>query len=180
MNTTKKTLFLLLLIIGGIIMFNRMHKIDAYEGGNPKIDVKEYFTGNIKAWGVIQDWRGKVISRFDIDMVGSWDGDLGTLAEEFIFYDGSSLQRSWSIKKVAKNEYEGTAGDVQGIAIGMQNGNAVNWRYNMEIPVGDTKYKFAMNDWMWQMNDGVLINRTAMKKFGITVAELTIFMQKQQ
>ena len=30
------------------------------------------------------------------------------------------------------------------------------------------------------MNDGVLINRSYLKKFGLTVAELTIFMQKQQ
>jgi hypothetical protein len=29
------------------------------------------------------------------------------------------------------------------------------------------------------MNDGVLINRTKIKKFGISFAELTIFMQKQ-
>jgi hypothetical protein len=30
------------------------------------------------------------------------------------------------------------------------------------------------------MNDGVLINRSYLKKFGITVTKLTIFMQKQK
>jgi hypothetical protein len=29
------------------------------------------------------------------------------------------------------------------------------------------------------MNDGVLMNRSYMKKFNLTMAEITIFMQKQ-
>jgi hypothetical protein len=29
------------------------------------------------------------------------------------------------------------------------------------------------------MNDGILINKSYLKKFGITMAELTLFMQKQ-
>jgi hypothetical protein len=32
---------------------------------------------------------------------------------------------------------------------------------------------------MWAMNDGVVVNRSYLKKFGFTVAELTLFMQKQ-
>jgi hypothetical protein len=49
----------------------------------------------------------------------------------------------------------------------------------MDVPVGDSKYRLRFDDWMWAMNDGVLMNRSYMKKFGITVAEVTIFMQKQ-
>jgi hypothetical protein len=49
----------------------------------------------------------------------------------------------------------------------------------MDLEVGDKTYRIKLDDWMWQMNDGVLINRSYLKKFGITVAELTLFMQKQ-
>ena len=49
----------------------------------------------------------------------------------------------------------------------------------MDVPVGDTSYRLNFDDWMWAMNDGVIINRSYMKKFGFRVAELTIFMQKQ-
>jgi len=31
---------------------------------------------------------------------------------------------------------------------------------------------------MWRLNDGVVINRSRMKKFGIPLACLTVFMQK--
>ena len=160
-------------------MFNGLHKVGHYAGNKPKMDVKEYFNGKIKAWGIIQDWRGRVVSKFDIDLVGTWNGDVGKLAEEFHFYDGRKMQRSWTIQKIDESNYKGMADDVDGVAPGEIKGDAVNWKYVMQIPVDGKIYKLNMNDWMWQMNDGVLINRSYMKKFGITVAELTLFMQKQ-
>ena len=33
------------------------------------IDIKEYFDGPIKAWGIVQNWKGEVVSRFDVEMV---------------------------------------------------------------------------------------------------------------
>ncbi|MBL6621549.1 MAG: DUF3833 family protein, partial [Rickettsiales bacterium] len=39
-------------------------------------------------------------------------------------------------------------------------------------------FRIKFDDWMWQLNDGVVINRSYLKKFGFTIAELTLFMQK--
>ena len=153
--------------------------IKDYSGQTPKIDFQSYFTGPVKAWGVVQDYRGKVKRRFDIDMVGSWDGDQGTLKEDFSYYDGERQQREWKITRLADNRYQGQASDVIGDANGTSSGNAIRWHYTMDLPVGDTTYKVDFDDWMFLMNDGVLINRSYIKKFGFKVAELTIFMQKQ-
>lgn len=154
--------------------------LDYYKGSEPKADLEAYFTGPIKAWGVIQDWRGRVVSRFDVDMVGTWKDGVGTLKEDFHYYDGSTDQRIWTITKLADGTYEGTAGDIIGKALGGTEGGAVNWHYSMDVPVDDTSYRLKFDDWMWQMNDGVLLNRSYLKKFGFTVAELTLFMQKQE
>lgn len=154
------------------------HEIDYYNDTKPGVDIKQYFNGPIKAWGIVQDWRGRVTNRFDVTMVGSWDGDSGKLEEEFAFYDGKTQRRVWTITKQADGSYVGKADDIIGAATGAQSGSAINWHYVMDVPVDDTTYRLKFDDWMWQMNDGVLINRSYMKKFGITVAELTIFMQK--
>lgn len=169
------------LLIGALIMLSGCggKSLDYYNGTTPQADIKAYFNGPIKAWGIVQDWRGRVVTRFDVDMVGSWDGDKGILEEEFAYYDGKKQQRTWHITRLADGSYEGTAGDILGKATGATNGTAVNWHYQMDVPVGDTSYRLTFDDWMWQMNDGVLINRSYLKKFGITVAELTLFMQKQ-
>jgi hypothetical protein len=153
--------------------------LEYYKGTTPEADIKTYFNGPIKAWGIVQDWRGRVIKRFDIDMVGKWDGDTGTLTENFTYYDGKKQERVWTIHKLADGSYEGTASDIIDKAIGKSEGGAVRWNYVMDLPVDDTTYRITFDDWMWQMNDGVLINRSYLKKFGFTVSELTIFMQKQ-
>lgn len=155
------------------------NNLDYYKETIPQADIQQYFNGPIKAWGIVQDRSGRVTRRFDVHMVGKWDGDVGTLTENFDYYDGKKQQRIWTIRKMADGTYEGKAADIIDKATGKTEGSAVRWKYIMDLPVGDTTYRIRFDDWMWMMNDGVLINRSYLKKFGITVAELTIFMQKQ-
>ncbi|MGM0422514.1 MAG: DUF3833 domain-containing protein [Pseudomonadota bacterium] len=150
-----------------------------YDETTPELKFEDYFNGPIKAWGVVQDWRGNVTRRFDIDLVGSWDGNSGTLEEDFDYYDGEKDQRVWHIQKLADGHYEGKADDINGTAKGQAKGHAVRWKYVMDLDVDGKTYAITFDDWMFLMNDGVLINRSYLKKFGIKVAELTIFMQKQ-
>lgn len=175
-------LFQTIATIGVLIMLSgcAAKNLDYYQGTTPVADIKEYFNGPVKAWGIVQDWRGRVTRRFDVSMVGEWQGDVGTLTEDFNYYDGKTQQRVWTIRKLADGSYEGTASDIIGKATGNTEGSAVRWDYVMDLPVDDTSYRIRFDDWMWVMNDGVLINRSYLKKFGITVSELTIFMQKQQ
>ena len=128
----------------------------------------------------MQDRKGRVTQRFDVIMDGAWEGNIGTLKEQFRYYDGETQERVWTIKKIADSRYEGTADDILDKANGVIEGSAMRWAYKMDLPVGDTTYRLTFDDWMFLMNDGVLINRSYLKKFGITVAELTLFMQKQE
>ena len=73
----------------------------------------------------------------------------------------------------------GSAHDIIGNASGESSGSAMNWKYSMDITVDNSTYRVKFDDWMWQMNDGIVINRSYIKKFGITVAELTLFMKKK-
>ena len=101
------------------------------------------------------------------------------MEEHFEYYDGKTDKRTWVIKKIANKRYEGTAGDIIGKADGEIEGGAMRWAYEMDLDVGDKTYRIKFDDWMFLMNDGVLINRSYLKKFGFTVAELTLVMQKQ-
>lgn len=154
-------------------------KMADYNDTQPRADIKEFFTGPIKGWGIVQDWRGRVVTRFDVDMVGTWQGDKGRLEELFTYYDGKEEVRVWNIDKIGANSYRGTADDIIGEAIGETNGTAIRWAYQMDIAVGGNTFRLTFDDWMYQMNDGVLVNRSYLKKFGFTVAELTLFMKKQ-
>jgi hypothetical protein len=156
------------------------HNLSHYKESQPPLDLETYFSGPIKAWGLVQDRKGRVTRRFDVVMEGRWENGVGVLEEKFDYYDGETDTRVWTIKRIGLNEYEGTAGDIIDKATGQVSGNTMRWAYVMDLPVGETSYKITFDDWMFLMNDGVLINRSYLKKFGITVAELTLFMQKQE
>lgn len=153
--------------------------LDHYKGSKPSLNLEEYFTGPIKAWGIVQDFNGNVTRRFDVDMIGIWKDGVGVLDEDFEYYDGKKEKRIWTIKRVADNNYVGTAGDIVGEAKGQVEGSAMRWAYEMDLEVDGKNYRITFDDWMFLMNDGVLINRSYLKKFGFTVAELTLVMQKQ-
>ena len=152
---------------------------DQYREQQPEFVLEEYFNGKLKAWGGIQDRSGNVTTRFEADLVGAWQGNSGTLDEEFRFYDGKVQQRHWDILKGDSGHYSATAGDIIGTATGQSFGNAFRWNYVMDVPVDDTHYRLKFDDWMWALQDGAVLNRSYMKKFGIVVAELSIFLQKQ-
>lgn len=153
--------------------------VNDYADEQPVMKFDEFFNGPIKAWGIVQSRNGKVIQKLDIDLVGSWSGDNGTLDEKFYYYDGKEMTRQWKIKKIADNKFIGTASDIKGEARGESSGGAIRWNYVMKLEVGGTTYDVTFDDWMYAMNDGVVVNRSYLSKFGIRVAELSLFMQKQ-
>ena len=84
----------------------------------------------------MQDWRRRVVTRFNVTMLCSWQDDVGTLEEKFDYYDGKTQQRTWMIRKNPDGTYQGTANDILGIARGYQQGSAMHWCYRMDVPVG--------------------------------------------
>jgi hypothetical protein len=153
--------------------------VDHYRAEKPMFQLEEYFNGQIEAWGMFQKRSGEVVKRFKVDIDARWQGNKGVLDEQFVYSDGTTQQRIWRITKTGENEYIGTAGDVIGEAQGRAAGNALRWRYTLSLPVDDKVYEVQFDDWMYLMDDGVLMNRSVMKKFGFTLGEVILFFRKQ-
>lgn len=154
--------------------------IKIYSEEQPTMDVRGYFNGPLKGWGFVQDWRGQVVRRFDIDMLGSWDGDTGTLEESFRYYDGEVQERVWTLTRLNDSEFLGQASDVVGFNFGRMSGNMLHMNYQLDVPYKDGSITLTLDDRLWLFNEGVVINKTKMKKFGLTVGHLTVFMKKEE
>lgn len=154
-------------------------KIHEYHDMQPTLDLREYFSGSITAWGQFQDRSGKVIKRFTVDMTGTWQGDKGKLVEYFTYDDGSKQTRIWHLTRLADGRYKGHADDVVGEAIGFAAGPALKWEYTMALPVDGKIHHVQFNDWMFLHDNQTLINRAVMSKFGIRLGEVTLFFRKQ-
>ncbi len=153
--------------------------VTSYQNGTSDFDIKRYFTGKVIAYGMVQDYTNKVTRRFCVDINGSWQGNKGLLAETFYFNDGEISYRNWQLTKLDDGKYQGTAEDVVGTASGQQSGFAFQWQYQLVVPIDGETYQFILDDWMYQVDEYRVFNRTAMKKFGIKVAEITLFFDKQ-
>ena len=76
--------------------------------------------------------------------------------------------------------YTGQAEDVIGTASGRVAGNALHWVYTLRLPVGEKVYEVNFDDWMYLQEDGVLLNRSLMKKFGFRLGEVTLFFRRRE
>ena len=150
-----------------------------YAAEKPVLDLKSYFNGELVAHGIFTDRSGKVVRRFTVQMTGSWQGNQGTLDERFTYSDGKTERRVWRLTDEGGGRWAGRADDVIGVAEGRLAGNALNWRYTMALPVDGSVYEVQFDDWMYLMDQRVMLNKAVMSKFGIRLGEVTLSFSKQ-
>lgn len=176
------SLFKSTLVIGIslIFMLGCSASIEDYRNESPTLKLEEFFVGDLKAYGIVEDFKGEVIQRFEVDLQGSWDGNEGVLDEQFYYADGSEQRRIWYITKTGENKYEGRADDVEGVAEGTTAGNALNWVYELTIERNGEPFTVKLDDWLFLVDENNMINRTQMYKYGLPVGEITLYIGRVQ
>lgn len=144
----------------------------------PELKLEQFFDGELKAYGMVLDRSGNLLRRFEVKLLASWQGDEGEIKEWFVFDDGEKSTRIWQLKNLGNNQYQGTAGDVVGIANGKTEGSALYWKYDLEIPVDGTIYEITLDDWMFLIDEKRLFNKTNMSKWGFNVGEVILYIEK--
>ena len=173
-----KFIFILLITILLTNCSNTNMKPIDFKGQKPRLIIEDYLSGNIKAWGILQNRSGKVTRQFSANLNGKWDGKELILDEEFNWTDGEIQKRQWKINKIDEHNYQGTAGDVVGVARGYSYGPTFKFEYVLLVPVKGKEIKITFDDWIFMQDERVAINRAIMTKFGIKVAELTVMFVK--
>lgn len=150
-----------------------------YADQKPALDLRRYFDGELTAHGFFADRDGRVQRRFVVTLSGRWQGNEGVLDENFVFSDGATQRRVWHLTYHGDGRYSGSADDIVGQAEGRAAGNALNWRYTMKLPIDGAVYEVQFDDWMFLIDDAVMLNRAVMSKFGIRLGELTLAFSRK-
>ncbi len=153
--------------------------LEHHASTNPELKLEEFFSGNLRAYGIVLDRSGNLLRRFEVDLIGTWEGNKGELAEWFRFDDGERSTRIWYLEKTGENSYQGYADDVIGVAKGKTSGSALYWNYDMEIEVDGSLYNVVLDDWMFMIDENRLFNTTEIIKFGFRVGSLVLYIEKQ-
>lgn len=177
MNTRRHAL--LALLAGTAVLTGcASPQVTDYAQERPQLELDRYFNGRILAYGIFQQRGGEVVRRFTVVMDCHWEGHQGVLDEAFTYSDGSTQRRIWRLTKHADGRYTGTADDVVGEAQGQTAGNAFRWNYTLRLPVDGKEYEVQFDDWMFLVDDRVMLNRATMSKFGVTLGEVLLSFTK--
>ncbi|SIO51395.1 Protein of unknown function [Rhodovulum sp. ES.010] len=151
-----------------------------YADKGPAFDMRKHLDGPIQCEGVIYGPTGRVASRFVADFEARWDGNTGTVTEEFRYDSGATQSRRWTFTLGNDGSIRAEAPDVVGAGEGVQKGSAVHLRYRIRLPEDSGGHVLDTIDWMYLMDNGTIMNRSQFRKFGIPVAELVATMRPKE
>ncbi|MEY3510035.1 MAG: hypothetical protein RJA56_4 [Pseudomonadota bacterium] len=154
-------------------------QVQDYAAEKPVLNLREYFNGTLDAHGVFTDRSGRVVKRFTVLMVCTWTGNQGVLDESFVYSDGSTEKRIWRLTDLGGGRYSGRADDVVGEAQGQTQGNAFRWGYTLALPVDGRVWHVDFDDWMYLMDQRVMLNKATMSKWGVRLGEVTLSFYKR-
>ncbi len=148
-----------------------------------ELELEEFFDGRLVAQGQFQDIFGTVRRQFSVTINGDWDGERLRLVEDFVYEDGSTEQRVWTLVKTGEETWRGTAPGVIGEAVGEEQGDRFNWRYTINLPVPSADgpaetVRVTFDDWIWLLEDGRAFNRAYMKRYGVDIGDVSIWFEK--
>lgn len=148
-----------------------------YATTEPGFDIRRQLNGPIHCEGVIYGPLGTVTSRFTADMQGEWAGASGTLAEHFRYAGGGTQDRKWYLQVANDGSFTATADDIIGTGRGVMSGASVCMTYRLKLSDDAGGHVLDVTDWMYLMDNGVIMNRSEMRKYGLRVAELVATMR---
>jgi len=139
----------------------------------------DFFEGDCQAWGVFIDRFGIVRQRLSVQLHGAWHGALFHLDEVFAYGTGERETRRWVVQDGDDGSFRATCPDCIGPIIGEAASDSLRMTYNYIMPMGGRRVVMSFDDRMVRLSDSRVFNRAAMKKFGVTLGHVTLFIEKQ-
>ena len=148
--------------------------IQAFRDTRPAIDPVRFFTGHVRSWGVMENRSGQPTSIVTTDCRGEADGPDGLRMTQTLQVGAEPpVTRLWRMRRTASGQFEASANDSVGAAVGDASGNAFHWQWSLALQPGNALKNVTMDQWWYLLEDGSMLNRTTIRKLGIIVAEVT-------
>ncbi|HJP04960.1 MAG: DUF3833 domain-containing protein [Gammaproteobacteria bacterium] len=170
-----KTVLVLISLL--LIGCDRMN-VEDFVHDAPEFVPEEYFQGRTLASGLFMDRFGNVRRQFVVTIDGTWDGTKLRLNEDFVYSDGETENRIWTLARTGDFSYSGDTANAIGIAKGSRRGNAFNWKYKFNLKVGDGFWKVKFDDWIFLQPDGTLLNVATITRWGIKLGTVYLSFNK--
>lgn len=143
-------------------------------GTGAAFDPITFFSGHTRSWGVIEDRSGTPTGAIETDSQGRLDatGRL-QMTQHLSYQDGKTQERTWTLGRIAPDQYQATASDMVGTADGRSDGRMFHWQWVLTRSPGNPLMNVTMEQWMYQLPDGTALIRTTVSKLNVILTEVT-------
>ena len=94
------------------------------------------------------------------------------MGEVFNYDNGTVQNRKWFLTLGNDGTFTAKADDIVGVGQGQMSGSTVRLTYSIRLTEAAGGHVLDVVDWMYLMDNGTIMNRSEMRKFGVKVAEL--------
>lgn len=149
-------------------------KPESFSSCTPVLDPVKFFGGHTHSTGVLEARNGKPSERITTKTEGVYANGILSMDQDLYSGESKHTHRNFKLKITDAHHVEATGSDVAGTAYGELYGNYFTWSFRLKVADKGLVQHVNMTQCMYLMPDGkTLIIRSIIKKFGITVKQIT-------
>jgi hypothetical protein len=95
------------------------------------------------------------------------------MTQELNYSDGRTDRRYWCLRTEGAHGYRGSTSDFVGKVIGTAQGNRINLRYKLRLPILGGLRRVALDEWMYLQPDGLILGHAVMRVWGVRVGTVS-------
>lgn len=154
--------------------------VSEYKNETPEFIPHEFFTGCLYGSGGYFSRWGNLKRKFYLSVRGEVKGKELLLHEDLLYDNGDNSQRLYTIVRTEEEKkYRVTSDAMVGEGSIEASGNALNWNYVLKQEVKGKVWHLKFDDWMFLLEDGSVLNRAQVSKFGFDVGHVILHFEKK-
>lgn len=144
----------------------------------PKIDVKNFFSGDLDGFAIIRDTQGLINDSFTLKVNGAWEGNRGTIRYNYVYNGGKKDSRTWLITINDSTNFSAIGHDFVQTAQGLNQGNSAAVNYGLTTLFEEQKQRIDFEDHLYLVDENSAIVISTMKKGGSIIGKTIISLKK--
>ncbi len=150
--------------------------VQHFVGTKPDFDPVVFWAGHHASWGVVENRAGEPTDTVQTDCVGTPEASGLHMVQTLKLGDGTVQHRDWHLRRDGQ-AFVATANDMVGEARGAAAGRVFHWSFVLATRPGNALFNVTFDQWMYLLDDGSMMNRTTVRKFGVIIAEVSEVFQ---
>jgi hypothetical protein len=142
-------------------------------GATPGFRLERRLLGVNRVSGLVHDRLGRLQVSFSGLMEARLEEGALTMTQELNYSDGRVDCRYWCIRPEGAHGYRGSTSDSVGSVTGIAQGNSVNLRYKVNLPMAGGLRRVDIDDWMYLQPDGLILSHAVLRVWGIRVGTVS-------